>query len=151
MDETIHAGCVILGEAGVLIRGRAGSGKSNLARELVLHGRCRNLFSCLVSDDRTRIGPRHGRVVAWPVQAIAGHIEIRGTGIVRQPFESAVVLRLVIDLTPDEPERYPEKADATVPLCGVMLPRLRAKRGAPLADIVLGRLSGGDYDPVVTL
>ena len=33
---TLHASCVVVGEAGILIRGPSGSGKSSLAREIVL-------------------------------------------------------------------------------------------------------------------
>ena len=33
--ETIHAGCVLVGEAGLLIRGPSGSVKSTLAREVI--------------------------------------------------------------------------------------------------------------------
>jgi len=151
MDETIHAGCVVLGEAGILIRGEAGAGKSTLARELVLQARLQNLFACLVSDDRTRIEGHHGRVVAQPVGTIAGRVEVRGAGIFHRPFEPAVVVRLVIDLSAEEPERYPEAADSAVTLCGVMVPRLRTKTGAPLVDIVLSHLSAGVYGRVVAL
>ncbi|QFU17926.1 HPr kinase/phosphorylase [Microvirga thermotolerans] len=148
--ETVHAGCVMIGEAGILIRGAAGSGKSTLARELVRQARAEGLFARIVSDDRTRLEARHGRLVARPVASIAGYREIRGIGIVRAPFEAAAVVRLVIDLSESEPERHPEAGDGQVSLCGVMLRRIRAQTGAPLLDIALGSLSGL-YDAVVTL
>ncbi|MET0743483.1 MAG: serine/threonine protein kinase [Microvirga sp.] len=151
LAETLHAGCVVVGEAGILIRGAAGAGKSSLGRDIVLQARRRHLFALLVSDDRTLIANRHGRLVASPPAAIAGRVEVRGTGIIRQPFEPAAVLRLVIDLSADPPDRYPEESDRVAGLCGVMLPRLRAQIGAPLADIVLERLSADGCDPVVTL
>ena len=151
MTKTIHAGCVLVGEAGILIRGGTGAGKSSLGRDIVLHARQRHLFALLVSDDRTRIENRHGRLVASPPAAIAGRVEVRGTGIISQPFEPSAVLRLVIDLSVDPPDRYPEASDRVVGLCGVMLPRLRSRIGAPLADIVLECLSGDGCDPVVTL
>lgn len=151
MPETVHAGCVTVGEAGILIRGASGAGKSSLARELLLHACKRNLFAVLVSDDRTRLEARHGRLIARPVPDIAGHLEVRGVGIVHQAFEPSAVLRLVVDLSAGEPERCPEGDDRFVTLCGVVLPRLRARTGAPLADIVLGALTGKDDLPVVTL
>jgi len=147
---TVHAGCVALGEAGVLIRGASGAGKSTLARELVRQAGQAGLFASLVSDDRTRIEAVNGRLVARPVTAIAGYAEIRGVGIVRGGFEPAVVVRLVIDLSDDQPLRHPEAADSRVALCGVLLRRIRARTGAPLLDLALGSLSG-DYDAVVTL
>ncbi|MGO4570580.1 HPr kinase/phosphorylase [Microvirga sp. 2TAF3] len=148
--ESIHAGCVALGEAGLLIRGMPGTGKSTLARELVREANQSGLFACLVSDDRTRLEARNGRLVARPMAPIAGCVEIRGVGIVRVPFEPAAVIRLVIDLSEGEPTRHPEATDSQVHLCGVLLRRIQARTGAPLLDIALSSMSGV-YDAVVTL
>ena len=139
--ETLHAGCVIVGEAGLLIRGASGAGKSTLAREIVLRAAQAGRFARLVSDDLTWLANRHGRLVAGPVEPLEGHLEIHGLGIMRQPFEPAAVVRLVIDLCGDPP-RYPEDHDRNIVLCGVMVPRLRMRAGAVSADIALGRLSG---------
>ena len=139
--QTIHAGCVLVGEAGLLIRGSSGSGKSTLARELVACVRQGGRFARLVSDDRTRIEVRNGRLVAHPVDPLDGCIEVFGVGIVRQSFEPAAVIRLVVDLCEDLP-RFPEDQDRRTALCGVMVPRLRMRAGAVSADIALGRLSG---------
>jgi HPr kinase/phosphorylase len=147
--ETIHASCVVVGEAGLLIRGASDAGKSSLARELLFHAAQSGRFSRLVSDDRTRVQSLHGRVVACPVAPLTGCIEVRGIGILRRPFEPAAVIRLIVDLS-DEPERYPEELEAWVDLCGVMVPRLHMRTGAFSADIALGRLSGV-CDTVVTL
>jgi len=149
MPETIHASCVVIGEAGVLIRGRSGSGKSTLAREMVLHTIQAGRFGCLVSDDRTSLQVHHGRLLASPVEPLAGRLEIHGLGITRQPYEPAAVIRLVIDLSEDPP-RFPETEDGNVVLCGVMLPRIRMRAGASFASIALGRLSGV-CDTVLTL
>lgn len=148
--STIHACCVVVGEAGLLIRGPSGTGKSSLAREILFHAGRDGRFCRLVSDDRTRLLPRHGRLVAFPVEPLAGCIEMRGVGILRRPFEPAAVVRLVLDLSEDDPPRHPEEQDGRVELCGVMVPRLRARTGAFSADIALARLSGV-YDTVMTL
>jgi serine kinase of HPr protein (carbohydrate metabolism regulator) len=97
-------------------------------------------FGRLVSDDRTRLEPRHGRLLARPVEPLGGCIEICGLGIVRQPFETAAVVRLVIDLCESLP-RYPEEQDKHVALCGVMVPRVRMQAGAISADIAMVCLS----------
>ena len=148
-SETIHAGCVAVGEAGLLIRGASGAGKSTLAREVVLRARLSGRFACLVSDDRTRVSARNGRLVARPVEPLGGLIEIHGLGIVRQPHEPAAVVRLVLDLE-ESPPRYPDERDNGAMLCGVMVPRIRMRAGAVSADIALGCLSGV-CDTVVTL
>lgn len=147
--QTIHAGCVLIGEAGLLIRGASGSGKSTLAREVVSRALQAGRFGRLVSDDRTRIGARHGRVVAHPVEPLGGCIEVFGLGIVRQLHEPAAVIRLVIDLC-ESLARYPDEQDGHVSLCGVMVPRIRMQAGAVSADIAVACLSGV-CDTVVTL
>jgi serine kinase of HPr protein (carbohydrate metabolism regulator) len=147
--ETIHAGCVLIGEAGLLIRGASGSGKSALAREVVSLALGTGHFGRLVSDDRTRLEAHHGRLLARPVEPLGGSIEVFGLGIVRRPFEAAAVVRLVLDLS-DDPARYPEEQDRHVVLCGVMIPRIRMQAGAISADVALGCLSGV-CDTIVTL
>nr|WP_246728352.1 serine/threonine protein kinase [Microvirga terricola] len=132
-----------------MIRGESGTGKSTLAREMLLHAGREGRFCRLVSDDRTRLAAHHGRLLASAVAPLAGCIEARGTGIVKLPFEETAVIRLVVDLCEDS-SRYPGPEDATIILCGVVLPRILSRRGAVLTDLVLGRLSGV-CDTVVTL
>jgi serine kinase of HPr protein (carbohydrate metabolism regulator) len=139
----------VVGETGILIRGGSGSGKSSLTRQILFHAGQAGRFARLVSDDRARVTAMNGRVVAFPVEPVSGCMEIRGIGIVRQPFEPAAVVRLIIDLS-DDPPRYPELQDATVEICGVLLPRIHARAGAFSADIALGHLSGL-CDTVMTL
>jgi HPr kinase/phosphorylase len=148
-SRTIHACCVVVGEAGLLIRGPSGAGKSSLVREILLHAGHTGRFCRLVSDDRTRLKAQHGRLVASPVEPLSGCLEIRGIGIVRQAFEPAAVIRLVVDLSEDPP-RLPGDEDGQVSLCGVMVPRIRGRTGAMSADIALACLSGV-CDTVVTL
>src|SRR5262249_38916432 len=103
--ETVHASCVVLSEAGGLIRRASGSGKSSLARELLHAAALIGRFACLVSDDRTQIYARHGRIIARPVVAISGLLEIRGIGILQTAHEPGAVLRLIVDLTGEDPPR----------------------------------------------
>lgn len=140
---------MLIGEAGLLIRGASGSGKSALAREVVSLALGTGHFGRLVSDDRTRLEAHHGRLLARPVEPLGGSIEVFGLGIVRRPFEAAAVVRLVLDLS-DDPARYPEEQDRHVVLCGVMIPRIRMQAGAISADVALGCLSGV-CDTIVTL
>ena len=136
----VHATCVVVGEAGVLIRGPSGSGKSRLARELLAAAEAAGRFARLVSDDRTEIATRNGRLVARSVAAIEGRIEVRGVGIVARPFEGAAVVRLVVDCEDVPGERHPEEAEAAAEVEGVRLPRLVRHGGSGFTTVVLWRL-----------
>ncbi len=133
---TAHATCVVLGEAGVLIRGESGAGKSSLALALLDRARLEGGFAALVADDRVRVARHHGRLVARPHPRLAGQMEVRGVGI-REAADlghavlPACVLRLVVDLVPAGP-RLPEPEDGRARILGLDLPRLPVDR--PLRD-----------------
>lgn len=132
-SSSIHAGCILLGEAGLLIRGESGSGKSAAALALLDAAAESGLFAALVADDRVLLSQRGGRIVARPSGALAGLLEVRGLGLVRLPYESAAVLRLVVDLVPVEQiARLPSEADRRTELLGIGLPRLAATADASL-------------------
>ncbi|MDA3887407.1 MAG: serine kinase, partial [Allgaiera sp.] len=57
-ESILHASCVALDGRGVLILGPSGAGKSGLALQLMALG------ARLVADDRTRLNPRAGRLIA---------------------------------------------------------------------------------------
>jgi serine kinase of HPr protein (carbohydrate metabolism regulator) len=144
----LHASALLIGEAGLLIRGASGSGKSALARELIAWAETAGRFGRLVSDDRVRVEARHGRLIARGVAPIAGRIEIRGIGLVNVPYEPAAVIRLVVDLD-TAPVRLPAEADLAATWEGVTVPRIVVN--APLAPgVVLLRL-GRLRDEFVTV
>jgi serine kinase of HPr protein (carbohydrate metabolism regulator) len=139
-SDTVHATCIVVGEAGILIRGESGTGKSALARAIVETANRAGRFARLVSDDRTRIAQRHGRLVAQVVPSIAGRIEARGAGILAVAHEPGAVVRLVVDITNAEPPRLPAPEDQTIVLCGVVVPRLRQCSNASSPGLVLGSI-----------
>ncbi|MBV9044777.1 MAG: HPr kinase/phosphatase C-terminal domain-containing protein [Alphaproteobacteria bacterium] len=97
----IHATCVRIGSAGVLLLGKSGAGKSDLALRLIQRG------ATLVADDRTMLTVERGALVARPPTTIAGLIEVRGMGIVPVRHAASARVALVIDLS-GKPERLPE-------------------------------------------
>jgi serine kinase of HPr protein (carbohydrate metabolism regulator) len=104
--------------AAVLLRGRSGAGKSDLAFRLIEAG------GVLVSDDQVALAKRHTHVYAESVESIRGLIEVRGVGLLRYPVAEQTRLRLVIDLVArEDAPRLPEWE--TVDILGVALPRLR--------------------------
>lgn len=109
----IHAGCVRLAraaasfgapeDAGVLILGESGAGKSDLMLRLIAAG------AELVADDRTELTAGHGGLFAAPPPALAGLIEVRGLGIIALPHCVRARVALAVDLAPGNiPSRLPE-------------------------------------------
>ena len=104
---TEHATCIALGDRGILLCGKPGSGKSDLALRLIDGG------ATLVSDDQTILERRGERVLCAPPGTIAGKLEVRGLGIISMEHRTAS-LGLVVDLVgPDEIERLPEIGHVT--------------------------------------
>ncbi|MGL4240570.1 MAG: HPr kinase/phosphorylase, partial [Beijerinckiaceae bacterium] len=127
---TVHGVALLIGETGVLITGASGAGKSALALELATQWRHDPVR--LIADDRVRLQAVGGRLVARPVDGFLGQAEIRGIGIARVPATLSAVLRSVVVLQTDDPERMPETRENAVFL-GVSLPLLRLRQGAGAA------------------
>jgi len=114
----IHASCVAINGAGLLLRGPSGCGKSDLALRLVDGG------AILVADDRVDLTHgADGTLLACAPAPLAGLLEVRGLGILPLPHLALVPVRLLVDLVPaDLVERLP--LPTSFPLYGVNLPRL---------------------------
>jgi HPr kinase/phosphorylase len=140
----VHATALAVGEAGVLIRGRSGAGKSRLALELIAEAGRRGLFARLAADDRVALHSRGGRLIGRGHPTIAGRIESRGEGILELGHEPAIVIRLVVDLDDDPsaaPERMPRVEATRVSLLDVDLPRLSLEGPGPSqAGVVIDHL-----------
>ncbi|MCK5445239.1 MAG: HPr kinase/phosphatase C-terminal domain-containing protein [Rhodospirillaceae bacterium] len=116
--ENIHATCVCVDGDGVLIRGRPGAGKSDLALRLIDGG------AKLVSDDYTEINNDDGNLMAHAPGTISGLIEVRALGVVRVGAKKYTNIRLIVELTPrDQIERLPERLNET--LAGVSVAVLK--------------------------
>ena len=119
MSANIHATCIRIGRAGkalgapagagVLLLGKSGAGKSDLALRLIARG------AQLVSDDRTDIDIVRGRLVASAPPSIAGLLEARGVGIVKLPRVPRVTVALAVELSNRVP-RLPEQRVFRPPL-----------------------------------
>lgn len=94
--SNIHASCVTAGSRGILLLGPSGRGKSDLALRLIDRG------ARLVADDRCDVWFDRGRLWCRPPAELAGKMEVRGLGIVEQPWTAPVPLALAVRLA----ERY---------------------------------------------
>lgn len=129
----LHASAVAVGEAGLLIRGASGSGKSALADALIGHAQTRGCFAQLIGDDRVAVRQAGGRVILSGHPAIAGRIERRGIGIASLPVLGTAVLRLVVDLLPAAPPRLPGPEAGAAEIAGNLVPRLAFRARTDLA------------------
>jgi serine kinase of HPr protein (carbohydrate metabolism regulator) len=144
LQANIHATCVELAGAGVLLRGPSGSGKSDLALRLIDGG------ARLVADDRTIVLRQGSALFATAPEEIAGRLEVRGLGIVSVAFASLARVLLLCELVrAAEVDRLPHPATTT--LLGVALPCLRldpfpasaaAKLRLAVHALARGQLSG---------
>ena len=111
----LHATCVALDGAGVLIRGPSGAGKSDLALRLIDGG------GVLVADDYCEVTEGRAGLTARAPATIAGKLEVRGYGIVALAFRAETSVALVVDLMPgDAIPRLPEAT--TCSIAGVSVP-----------------------------
>jgi HPr kinase/phosphorylase len=138
---TIHASAVLIGTKAALIRGPAGSGKSQLVLALIEAAASGALpFARLVADDRAHIEARNGRLLVRPAPALAGLIEVRGLGIRRLPYEPEAVVGLVVDLAAADAGRLPAREALETAIEGVTLPRLAVAPGQPALPLLLAFL-----------
>jgi serine kinase of HPr protein (carbohydrate metabolism regulator) len=113
----IHASCIVLADAGrpfaapenagILLLGESGKGKSDLALRLIERG------ARLVADDRVEIFTRDNTLFARAPKSLAGLIEARGLGIVALPFATEARVALAVEMIEEgyvprmpQPEKY---------------------------------------------
>lgn len=132
MKVVWQAGCVAIGERGVLIEGAPGSGKSSLALALIDRG------AQLVGDDGVTLEPefegglKNSHKVLWasPPPHTAGLMEVRNVGLVPFPVCERVRVALVLVLDPEAP-RFIETAERCT-RGGVGLPLVRLWPDSPV-------------------
>ena len=140
---SVHASAVLVGAHALLIRGPAGSGKSRLALRLIEAAQSGVLrFARLVADDRHRLEPWHGRLLARAPEELAGLIEVRGLGIRRLAHEPMAVVGGVVDLAAADAERLPNRR-TRIEVEGVLLPRLPVVVNQDPGPAVLAWLTTG--------
>lgn len=133
----IHANCVAINDQGLVLLGPSGAGKSDLSLRLMDRG------AILVADDRCDIRYDGASLWASAPDRLAGLMEVRGLGIVRQPYQKRVKLSLAVELVTGY-DRYPLE-NKTMAIAGHPLPLLRLnpfEMSVPL-KIMLALESGG--------
>jgi HPr kinase/phosphorylase len=111
---TIHATAVAVAGAGLLICGKSGSGKSDLALRLIDRG------AILISDDQVDIRRNNQILSLSPPASLAGKLEVRSLGICERHHIAGIELKLVIDLK-QHPDRFPMDSQVMF-LLGIKVP-----------------------------
>jgi serine kinase of HPr protein (carbohydrate metabolism regulator) len=115
-----HGTAFILGDKGVLVRGRSGAGKTTLALSLIEMCTARGRFASLVADDQIFLEAHGGRLVCAVPESIAGLAEFRGMGPSRTAFEPRMIVDLVVNLVErDAAPRYSSGDDVVLEGCRI--------------------------------
>lgn len=122
-----QATCVAIAGRAVLIEGPPGAGKSSLALALIDRG------AVLVGDDGVALERDGAVLMASPVPATAGLLEVRGLGLVTMPVLAGVPVALVIALDRDGP-RFIEAPEAVL-RHGAALPLIRLWPDSPVLHL----------------
>ena len=134
-QDTVHATCVAFAKCGLLIIGPTGSGKSTLGLALMALG------AKLVSDDRTMVTNKAGKLIARCPPAIRGLIEARGLGLIRAQTIASAQIALVVDLGQTETHRLPPHRNTT--LCGVTCDLVLGQQTPHFPSFLLAYMMGG--------
>lgn len=112
----VHATAIAIDNAGILLLGKSGSGKSDLALRLIDRG------AWLVCDDAVEVDVVGNVPQLYPAPNIAGKIEMHGVGIVERTSLPSALLRLIV-LLDQNVERMPPDNQSQL-LCEFDIPAL---------------------------
>ena len=99
--KQFHSTSVVIEDLGVLIRGKSGIGKSDLALRLIDSG------ATLISDDLTICKKTGDYLYLYPHSETKGLLEVREIGIMTVPYVENIKLTLVVELVEEQFERIP--------------------------------------------
>ena len=152
---TIHATCVRLDraglvfgaprDAGILLLGNSGAGKSDVALRLIALG------AKLVADDRTELFVEKGKLYGRAPKSIAGLLEIRGVGILKIPSIKKARIMLAIKLVNEKmvprlpPRQYYNPSMPELPKTA-LIPLLSLSAGHSAPEKILAATAGFSRD-----
>ncbi|MGC4024955.1 MAG: HPr kinase/phosphatase C-terminal domain-containing protein [Mesorhizobium sp.] len=149
MSNNLHGTAVILGDRGVFIQGKSGSGKTELALELLARVRSYGQFVRLVADDQLLVSSAGGKLLMTAPQTITGLVEVRGLGLRSIASQGKAVIDLVVTLLgPKQAERMPEPSLFTIQSISLPELKLAAHNVHDAASVVLAQLGIGLFDAV---
>ncbi len=137
----IHATAIVVGRRGLLFTGPSGIGKSMMAFNCLTIARRCGADCALIADDQVFVSGDDGRVVAACPPAIAGLLELRGSGIVRLDNVASAAIDLAIRVvSPANADRLPPEGESFRLPDGCALPMVRITNTVPDPLAVIGGL-----------
>ena len=115
--KQFHSTSVVIEDLGVLIRGKSGIGKSDLALRLIDSG------ATLISDDLTICKKTGDYLYLFPHSETKGLLEVREIGIMTVPYVENVKLTLVVELVEEKFERIPRTMNCNI--LGIKFPKIK--------------------------
>ena len=115
--KQFHSTSVVIEDLGVLIRGRSGIGKSDLALRLIDSG------ATLISDDLTICKKIDDYLYLYPHSETKGLLEVSEIGIMTVPYVENIKLTLVVELVDEKFERIPGIMSCNI--LGVKFPKIK--------------------------
>jgi HPr kinase/phosphorylase len=140
MSDTmrLHATTISLNGTAVMIRGGVGTGKSDLALQVLeasgtgLTGH--TIVTALVADDQTLLRREGDTILVSCPEKIAGLMEVRGHDVLLVETVQNVPLVLVVDLRPAAHiERLPQPEDMLTQILGLSIPAIAIDPSKPSA------------------
>ena len=101
--KRVHSTSVVIEDAGVMITGKSGFGKSDLALRLIDSG------ATLISDDITICEKIGKSIFLFPPNETKGLLEVREIGIMTVPYIENIKLTLLVELVEKEIDRLPKQ------------------------------------------
>ncbi len=122
----LHATAIVVQNTGILFTGPSGSGKSELAFSFLTEAERCGLPAALIADDQIFVYREGETIIAERPEAIAGLLELRGSGIVSLKSIARAPLYFAVTtvVSPENP-RLPEDNEMLSLPCGGQLPLLR--------------------------
>jgi serine kinase of HPr protein (carbohydrate metabolism regulator) len=122
----LHATAITVQNTGILFTGPSGSGKSELAFSFLTEAERCGLPAALIADDQIFVYHDGDNIIAERPDAIAGLLELRGSGIVSVKSVARAPLHFAVTtvLSTENP-RLPEDDEMFLLPCGGYLPLLR--------------------------
>ncbi len=129
--KKVHSTSVVIEDAGVMITGKSGFGKSDLALRLIDSG------ATLISDDVTICEKIGDSIFLFPPNETKGLLEVREIGIMTVPYIENIKLSLFVELVETEIDRLPQKSFKKLLNIKINKIKIQGKNSSSVAKIKL--------------